>query len=216
MRPHLRPSSTTVGQELHCRSDSDPDVFFPIDTVSALVVEGPEGSGVEVANVGSEGMVGLPAFIESEIVDFKAITQVAGSGFRMPRKILERELAAKGTFAEHLDQYTEVLLLCVGQSCYCSSRHRQLERCARWLLSIHDRLPRTEFAVTQEFLAQMLGVRRATITGAVKEMKQRRLISTVRGGLRILDPEGLRSIACDCYRSVRGEFDALRKEWGRS
>ncbi|MDQ2871282.1 MAG: Crp/Fnr family transcriptional regulator [Acidobacteriota bacterium] len=216
LRPHLKVATTRLGEELHCRRDSDPDVFFPVDTVSALVLEGPDGSGVEVASVGHEGMVGLPAFVDSEIVDFKAFTQVAGTGFRMPRRILKRELAANGKFAEHLDEYTEVLLLCVGQSAFCGRKHRQLERCARWLLSIHDRVPRREFAVTQEFLAQMLGVRRATVTEAVQGMKKRGFISTVRGSLRILDPEGLRSIACDCYRSIRSEFDALKREWNNS
>ncbi len=213
LRPHLRPYTTVVNEELHCRRDSDPDVFFPVESVSSLIVEGIDGSGVEVATVGTDGMVGLPLFINSEIVDFNAVTQIPGRGFRMPRRTLVRELAAKGTFADHLEEYTEVLLLCIGQSCFCSRMHNQLERSARWLLSFDDRSPHSAFPVTQEFFSQMLGTRRATVSVAVKELKRRKLIVTERRSFRILDREGLESVACECYRSVRAEYDALKRKW---
>ncbi|MCA1579896.1 MAG: Crp/Fnr family transcriptional regulator [Acidobacteria bacterium] len=161
-------------------------------------------------------MIGLPAFIESETVDFKAFTQISGWGFRMPRRIFERELTAKGIFEERLQEYTEVLLLAVGQSCFCIRMHDQVERCALWLLSVHDRAPRAKLVVTHEFLAQLLGVRRATVSAAVKELKSRNAIEGGRGSVRILDPDSLRAMACDCYSSVRSEFAALKRKWEKS
>lgn len=215
LRPHFRPYTTSVAEELHCRSHSNPDVFFPVDSVSSLVVQGLDGSAVEVATVGNEGMVGLPVFVDSEEVAFDAITQVPGAGFRMPRRILIRELRRKSDFADRLGEYTEALLLVVGQASLCTGIHSQVQRCARWFLSIDDRSVGAEFPLTQEFLAQMLGVRRATVTQAARELQQRKLIAYRRGEVRILDREGLEAAACECYANVRAEFDALRRQWER-
>ena len=213
LRPHLRKYSTNVGEELHCRREDDPDVFFPVESVSSLVVEGSEGVAVEVASVGAEGMVGLPIFVESDAVVFNALTQVPGEGLRMPRKILTRELEAKETFAERLEEYTEVLLLAVGQSSFCATSHSIPRRCARWLLAISDRAPGREVAVTHEFLAQLLGARRATITQAMNDLVRRKLVRNRRGALEVLDRKGLEAVACGCYHVIRSEFATLLSKW---
>ena len=215
LAPHLATRRTDLAEELHCRSHSDPDVFFPVNSVSSLVVHGLDGSEVEVATVGSEGMVGLPVFIGSEAIIFEAITQVPGDGLRLSRKILTRELRRRSAFADRLAEYTEAMLLTVGQACFCSRMHGKVERCARWLLSVADRAPGEEFPLTQKFLSWMIGVRRATVTEAARELQRRKLIDYRRGEVRVLDRKGLEAAACECYGHVRAEFDALRRRWMR-
>ncbi len=213
LAPHLKPSRTALLEELHCRSTSDPDVFFPVNSVSSLLVHGLDGSEVEVATVGNEGMVGLPVFIGSEAVVFEAITQVPGEGLRLPRKILTRELRRRSAFNDRLTEYAEAMLLSVGQACLCSRMHGKVERCARWLLSVADRAPGSEFPLTQKFLSWMIGVRRATVTEAARELQRRKLIDYRRGEVRVLDRKGLEAASCECYAHVRAEFDILRRRW---
>ncbi len=213
--PHLRPYNTKLAEELHCRSDSDPDVFFPVSSVSSVLVHGLDGSEVEVATVGREGVVGLPVFIGSEAVVFEAITQVPGDGLRLPRKILVRELRRKCIFADRFAEYTEALLLSVGQACLCSRMHTPVQRCARWLLSIADRSSKEEFPLTQQFLSWMMGVRRATVTLVARELQRRKLIDYRRGRVRVVDRKGLEEAACDCYAHVRAEFEVLLRRWRR-
>jgi CRP-like cAMP-binding protein len=211
--PHLRPYRTSEGEELHCRSSSDPDVFFPVDAVSSLIVLGADGSCVEVAVVGREGMVGLPVFINSEAVAFDAMTQVTGDGLKMPRRILRREIRRADDFAHRLEEYTETILLAVGQASLCARMHSPVERCARWILAREDRASGGEFRLTQEFLGRMLGLRRATVTMAAASLKRRKLIDYSRGRVRVVSRKGLEQAACECYGHIREEFQALRQEW---
>ncbi|MEO8431307.1 MAG: Crp/Fnr family transcriptional regulator [Acidobacteriota bacterium] len=215
LEPHLRPYRTSSREELHCRAESDPDVFFPMDSVSSIVVRGLDGGTLEVATVGSEGMIGLPVFIDSEAVAFDAITQVPGEGFRMSCRVLKRELARKAAFADRIVEYTEAVLLSVGQSGLCARMHSQVQRCARWLLTIDDRAARADYPITHDFLGQMLGVRRATITQAIAELKKKRLVQAGKRALRIRDRQGLERVVCECYVQVRTEFDAIRRRWRR-
>lgn len=199
------------GNELHQRTASSPYVYFPINSVSSLAVTLADGSTIEVATVGNEGMVGLPLFIESESVSIQAFTQVPGEGLQMSRSVLRAELRREGALCHLLQEYTEALLLFVAQSCACNILHGQRQRCARWILLIHDRVGGDSFSLTQTFLAQMLGVRRATVTAAAGRLREEGLISYRRGVLKILDRKGLESVACECYGAVRREFDALSR-----
>jgi CRP-like cAMP-binding protein len=211
LKPHLRPHSMKCGDELHQRTNSSPYVYFPINSVSSLAVTLADGSTIEVATVGNEGMVGLPLFIESESISIQAFTQVPGEGLRMPRSVLRAELRREQALCSLLQKYTEALMLFVAQSCACNNLHGQRQRCASWLLLIHDRVGGDSFSLTQTFLAQMLGVRRATVTTAAGGLREEGLISYHRGHLQILDRKGLESVACECYGTVRREFEALSR-----
>src|SRR6202022_2919978 len=187
--PHLIPYSTKAGEELHQRTGTSPYVYFPINSVSSLVITLADGSMVEAATVGNEGMVGLPLFVESESVSIQAFTHVPGNGLKRPRSILRAEL--KRERAHRLHEYTEALLLFIAQSCACNQMHSQRQRCARWLLLLHDRVGNQRFSLTKEFLAQMLGVRRATVTVAAGDLRRRKLIAYRKGVIQILDRKGL-------------------------
>jgi CRP-like cAMP-binding protein len=208
--PHLLPYSTKAGEELHQRTGSSPYVYFPINSVSSLVATLADGSMVEVATVGNEGMVGLPLFVESESVSIQAFTHVAGNGLKMARSVLRAELKREGALCHRLYLYTEALLLFIAQSCACNKVHSQRQRSARWLLLIHDRVGDHTFSLTQEFLAQMLGVRRATGTIAAGDLRAKKLIAYRKGIIQILNRKGLEALACECYKSVAQEFERLK------
>ena len=207
--PYLVPYSMQTGEELHQRAGQSPYVFFPIDSVSSLVVSLADGTTVEVATVGHEGMVGLPLFIESDTVVMDSFTQVPGRALRMERRILRAELRREAALCHRLHEYTEALLLFIAQSASCNQAHGQRERCARWLLHIRDRVPTDTFPLTQEFLSQMLGVRRPTITAVAGELREKGLIDYRKGSVRIVDRKRLEGVACDCYHVIRREHRRL-------
>ncbi|HXM75487.1 MAG TPA: Crp/Fnr family transcriptional regulator, partial [Thermoanaerobaculia bacterium] len=159
---------------------------------------------------GNEGMVGLPLFVESESVSIQAFTHVPGNGLKMPRSVLRAELKRERALCHRLHEYTEALLLFIAQSCACNQMHSQRQRCARWLLLLHDRVGNQTFSLTQEFLAQMLGVRRATVTVAAGDLRRKKLIAYRKGVIQILDRKGLEDMACECYKTVGLEFERLR------
>jgi len=205
----LTPYEMKGGEELHQRAGSSPYVYFPIDSVSSLVVSLADGATVEVAIVGNEGMVGLPLFIESESVVIDSFTQVPGRAYRMERRILRAEIRRDAALCHRLHEYTESLLLFIAQSASCNQSHGQRQRCARWLLHIGDRVASEAFSLTQDFLSQMLGVRRPTVTAVAGELREKGLISYQKGSVRILDRRGLESVACGCYDVVRREQKRL-------
>jgi CRP-like cAMP-binding protein len=209
LEPHLVPYEMRTGEELHQRAGASPWVFFPIDSVSSLVVSLADGTTVEVATVGHEGMVGLPLFIESETVVMDSFTQVPGRALRMERRVLRAELRREKALCHRLHEYTEALLLFIAQSGSCNQAHGQRERCARWLLHIRDRVGSDEFPLTQEFLSQMLGVRRPTVTAVAGELRAKGLITYRLGRVRILDRPGLERVACACYDLLRREYRHL-------
>lgn len=209
IEPHLQPYSMEAGEELHQKAGSCPYVYFPIDSVSSLMVTLADGGTVEAATVGNEGMVGLPLFVQSESVSIQAFTQVPGQGLRMPREILRSELRRDEALCHRLHEYTEALLLFIAQTSACNRLHGQRERCARWLLLIQDRVGRDTFSLTHTFLAMMLGVRRATVTVVAGELRSRKLIAYKKAAIRITDRKGLEAMACECYALVRDEFENL-------
>jgi len=209
IEPHLTEYEMRTGEELHQRAGSSPYVFFPVDSVSSLVVTLADGATVEVATVGHEGMVGLPLFVESERVAMDSFTQVPGRALRMDRRVLRSELRREEALCHRLHEYTEALLLFIAQSASCSQSHGQRERCARWLLHIRDRVDADSFPLTQDFLSQMLGVRRPTVTAVAGELREKGLITYRKGSVRILDRRGLERVACECYDVLRREYRHL-------
>ena len=184
-------------------------VYFPEDAVFSIVAVMTDGSAVETATVGFEGMVGLPIFLGTVSTPAQAFCQVPGVALRLDAGALQREVARGGVLRTILNWYTQAHLTQVAQASACNRLHTMRQRCARWLLQLHDRVARDEFPVTQRFLSQMLGVRRATVTEAAQSLQQAGLITYVHGRVTVSDRRGLESVSCECYAIVRGEFERL-------
>lgn len=192
----------------------DPDqpikyVYFPEDSMASIVGIMADGSGVEAATVGREGMVGLPVFLGDGRTSAQAFCQAPGEALRLDVRRFRQELARGGRLPALLGRYTQALIAQIAQSAACNRLHPLRQRCARWLLQTHDRVERDTFAFTHQFLSQMLGVRRATVTELAGEFERERLIKNHYGRITILDREALERTACECYRIIRGEFERL-------
>lgn len=212
IQPYLSPYEMKIGEELHQRSGASPYVYFPVNSVSSLVVSLEEGATVEVATVGNEGMVGLPLFVESESVVIDSFTQIPGRAYRMDRRVLRSEIRRDAALCHRLHEYTESLLLFIAQSASCNQAHGQRQRSARWLLHVSDRVGSDAFPLTQEFLSQMLGVRRPTVTAVAGELRAKGLISYHKGSVRVLNRRALEGVACGCYDIVRREHERLFRD----
>lgn len=184
-------------------------VYFPLVGVISWVTKMDEGATVEVATVGNEGFVGLPVFLGAEQAPAKAFVQVPGRGSRMTSRAFREEVARSEPLRAVLNRYTQALFNLIAQSSACNRLHPIEERCARWLLMTHDRMEEDKFPLTQEFLAKMLGVRRATVNLAAGMLQQAGLITYTRGKITVLSRRGLEGAACDCYRIVADEFERL-------
>ena len=161
-----------------------------------------EGLPVEIATVGPEGMVGLPVFLSDEQVAHRAFVQVPGEGARIAADAFRRLIPRCPVLNHLLLRYTLALLHQIGQNAACNRIHLVEERCARWLLMSHDRVQEDSFPLTQEFLAQMLGVRRPTVSIAGGMLARAGVVTYTRGQITILDRAGLEAAACECYRII--------------
>jgi CRP-like cAMP-binding protein len=195
-----------------------PHVYFPLSGVISLVTVMAGGGAAEVATVGSEGMVGLPVFLGADFAPCEALCQVPGEAWRMPAAAFREAVQTAATVAPAgrgsplvalLQHYTHALIIEIGQTAACNRLHRITERCARWLLQAHDRVEGDQFLLTHGFLAQMLGVRRATVTTVMGGLQQSGLIRYTRGRVTIVERRRLEAAACECYRVVKAEFDRL-------
>ncbi len=184
-------------------------VYFPETGVAAIVTVLKNGMETEVATVGDEGMVGLPAFSGARTAPRRAFWQLPGSALRMKASDLRRETRRGGPLAKALHLYAHALFTQLAQLATCNRLHSIEQRCCCWLLMTHDRIEGNEFEVTHEFLSKMLGARRAGITVILGNLQRSGLIEYRRGRITIRDRKGLEKRACECYGVVRTEFDRL-------
>jgi CRP-like cAMP-binding protein len=185
------------------------EVWFPIDCVVSLVADMPDGRPVEIATVGAEGMVGLPLVLGTEVADTRVFVQVPGQALRMSASAFTSLLGEFPGLNRLLLRYTEGLFLQVARSAACNQVHPIAQRAARWLLMTHDRAGRDEFSLTQEFLAQMLGVRRAGVSEVASALSRAGLIRYQRGEVTITDRAGLEEASCGCYRIIQDGYEGL-------
>src|SRR4051794_2862728 len=210
----LHPHLTTVAVEINDPSFWEPNqpiesVYFPIDLVASVLAVTEDGTAVEVGTIGNEGLVGLPVFLGAPSSPSRSVTQIAGRAERMPAATFRTEAAHAGALRDLLQRYTLAFMTQVSQSTACNRAHRAGQRLARWILVLRDRIQKTEFPMTQEFLAQMLGVRRATVSEIAGELQAEGLISYRSGIITLTDEAALEGRACECYRIVRREFERL-------
>lgn len=184
-------------------------VWFPVDSVCSVVATMEDGQAVEVGTIGNEGMVGLAVFLGRDAVPLSTFCQVPGRAVRMRSEALRTEVTPGDKLHGLLQRFTEATFVFAAQSSACNRLHSVGQRCARWLLHTHDRVGADGFVLTQEFLAEMLGVRRASVSGVAGDLRRAGLITYARGAVRVLDREGLEEKSCECYRIIREEFDRL-------
>jgi len=183
-------------------------VYFPETAVFSLVSALDDGV-VEVGTVGSEGMAGLPVFLGPDVSSLRAFVQIPGSAWRMDAERFARLAQAPGALNRMMLRYTQAFLTQVAQTGACNGAHLLEKRCARWLLMTHDRVEGDAFPLTHEFLAFMLGVRRAGVTVAMRALQDAGTIDYSRGHVEVLDRGALERASCECYHVVRAHFDRL-------
>jgi CRP-like cAMP-binding protein len=209
LHPHLEPVQVVLKQRLYEQNQPITDVYFVQTAVISLVIIMPDKTIVEVAMIGREGMLGLSVCLGARTSSLEAICQVRGNALRIGADAFGQALHHNEALHSLLQHYTQALFCQVAQSIACNRVHSAGARCARWLLMTHDRVPGDEFPLTQESLAQMIGVRRATVTVVAGMLQKAGLITYTRGRMTIHNRQGLEAAACECYRIVSEEFHRL-------
>ena len=210
LRPHLDCVPLSLKAVLHEPGQRVKYLYFPISgMLSLLRVHEGRGGRIEVGVVGREGMVGLPVFLGTTVTSTQSMVQVPGEALRLRASTFRRLVSRESKLHEMLLRYTHVFLTQVIQWVACNSLHSVEKRLCRWLLAVHDRATGDHFPLTHEFLAAMLGVRRASVTDAARRLRQAGLIHYGGGQLTVLDRRGLERAVCGCYHTVRSELVRL-------
>ena len=210
LRPHLKTIPIKVRQILHPLNETVRDVYFLNGGVASLTTVMQNGSMVEIATVGDEGLVGINAFFGGAMLSGETMMQVPDTDAEvMSVAAFKRELERGGPFHECVRRYSQGLLMLIMQSTGCVALHSVQERCCRWLLMTHDRVRQDELNLSHEFLAMMLGSTRPAVTVVVGTLQKAGLITYAHGRITIVDRTGLEEASCECYATVRGHFDRL-------
>jgi len=205
----LEEISMAVGDVVYESGSLQDYVYFPTTAIVSLAYVMADGATAEIAVVGNEGVVGIALFMGGETTPSRAIVQSAGWAFRLSGRSLKREFTRAGPMQHLLLRYTQALLTQMAQTAVCNRHHSIDQQLCRWLLLRLDRLPSNELAVTQELIANTLGVRREGVTEAAGELQRAGLMRYSRGRITVLDRAGLEARACECYQVVRTESDRL-------
>src|SRR2546430_5289300 len=184
-------------------------VYFPTDSIVSLLYVMKDGASAEIAVVGHEGLVGVALFMGGESTSSRAVVQSAGDAYRLPSKILKREFERNGPLQHLLLRYTQALITQMAQTAVCNRHHSVEQQLARWLLLSLDRLRSSALHMTQELIANMLGVRREGVTEAAGKLQSSGVIQYNRGHIVVLDRPGLEQRVCECYAAGKRETDRL-------
>ena len=208
-RPDLEYVAMPLGQVV-CESGCDlKHVFFPTTSIVSLLGVTEDGAAAEIAVVGHEGVVGISLFMGGGTTPSRAVVQSAGQGFRFHGERLMAEFNRGGAVMHLMLRYTQALITQMAQTAVCNRHHRLDQQLCRWLLLSLDRLPGLNLVMTQELIANMLGVRREGVTEAALKLQRQGLIRYARGHIEVLDRPGLEALSCECYSVVKREYDRL-------
>lgn len=215
LRPDLKTLVLRPGHVLHYSGERMTHVYFPNGGVFSIVTVLPEGTAVEAATVGVEGMLGIQAFFGGDPVSpGESVLQVPDTNVTsLSVDAFRRELDTRGALYERVGLYAEVLVASIIQAAACNLRHHVEERCAKWLLLTDDRMgQRKEFRLSHEFLAMMIGAARPTVTAVERKLQEAGLITYTHGRVSILDRKGLEARGCSCYPILQSQFSRLLGE----
>ncbi len=207
--PHLEAMSLPLGRVLYESGDALHHVYFPTDSIVSLLYVMESGASAEISVVGNEGLVGVSVFMGGESTPSRAVVQSAGSGFRLPGQRLRDEFNRHGELLILLLRYTQALITQMSQTAVCNRHHSVDQQLCRWLLLSLDRLPSNKLTMTQELIANMLGVRREGVTEAAGKLQKLGVIEYSRGQITVLNRSQLEKLSCECYAVVRKETDRL-------
>ena len=208
-QPHLEPVTLTLGQVLYESGDTLGYVYFPTTAIVSLLYVMEDGASAEIAVVGLEGLVGVSLFMGGLSTPSRAVVQSAGQGFRLLALVMKDEFDRAGPVLHLLLRYTQALITQMAQTAVCNRHHSLDQQLCRWLLLSLDRLRGNELVMTQELIANMLGVRREGVTEGALKLQKAGLIRYSRGRITVLDRPGLEEATCECYAVVKTEYDRL-------
>jgi CRP-like cAMP-binding protein len=210
LAPSLKRVSLEQGKILHHPGQSIEDLYFPIDCLLSITITMRDGSTAEAGMVGNREVIGVNAFMGGrETTQTEYIVQIAGSAIKADARPLLEEFDRNKDLRDVLLRYTQALIAQISQTTGCNSLHVLDQRLARWLLEAQDRVDSDDLKLTQEFISNMLGVRRAGVTQAAQKLQERDLIRYHRGHVQILDQRGLEVASCECFRTLTEEYDRL-------
>ena len=209
LRPHLESVPMPLGHVVYESGRLLDHVYFPTTSIVSLLYVMEDGSSAEIAVVGLEGLVGISLFMGGETTPSRAVVQSAGSAFRLPAHYLRAEFGRSGPLQHLLLRYTQSLITQMAQTAVCNRHHSVDQQLCRWLLLSLDRLPSNELVMTQELIANMLGVRREGVTAAAGKLQDANVIEYRRGHIKVLDRKKLEKMSCECYEVVRRESERL-------
>jgi CRP-like cAMP-binding protein len=207
--PQLEPVDLALGKVLYESGGTMSHVYFPTTAIVSLLYVMEDGASAEIAVVGNEGIVGVSLFMGGGSTPSRAVVQSAGQGFRLRAEMLKDEFGKAGPVMHLLLRYTQALITQMAQTAVCNRHHSLDQQLCRWLLLSLDRLHGDELVMTQELIANMLGVRRVGVTEAAHKLQRAGLIRYVRGHITVLDRVGLEKRTCECYSVVKNEYDRL-------
>ncbi|MBD3584906.1 Crp/Fnr family transcriptional regulator [Salinimonas sp. HHU 13199] len=207
--PHLSLTSLPLGKVLYESGEKLEYVYFPIDAIVSLLFVMSDGASAEISLVGNEGLVGISVFMGGGSTPSRAIVQSAGSAYRLPAAILRQEFNSESQIRLLLLRYTQALITQMSQTAVCNRHHKIDQQLCRWLLLSLDRLPDNKLTMTQELIANMLGVRREGVTEAAGKLQRAGIITYHRGHITVIDRPKLEALCCECYQVVKDETDRL-------
>jgi CRP-like cAMP-binding protein len=210
IEPDLKAVSLAHGEVLHRPGEEIRDLYFPTTCMISITVTMGEGRTVEVGAIGRREVVGINAFMGGrETTQTEYIVQIAGDALRIDAAPLKEEFNRNTEMRDVMLKYTQAMIAQISQNVGCNRIHGIDERCARWLLEVRARVESDELPLTHEFIAEMLGVRRAGVTESALRLKEQGLIEYTRGHIQIIDVQGLEAASCECYVVLRDEYDRL-------
>jgi CRP-like cAMP-binding protein len=216
LRPNLSAETLALGEIVYEAGGRPEFIYFPTGAVISLLYTMADGATAEVGLTGNDGMVGVALVLGGDTTPNRAVVQIAGSALKMRARALQEEFARGGPLQQLLLRYIQALMTQISQTAVCNRLHPVEKRLCRWLLLSHDLVASDELAMTQEFISNMLGGRRESVTVAAARLQDAGLIQYSRGRITILDRAGLEASVCECYRIVRDEFERLLgvRDWG--
>ncbi len=209
LAPYLSPLSLEVGKTLIEPDEGITHAYFLESGLASVVAVMANGNTVETGITGNDGVIGIPVLLGTESMPTRTFMQIGGEGYRIPAQRLFEAYERPGMLRKQINRYFQAHLAQTAQTAACNRLHEIKERLSRWLLMCHDRMESETFTITHEFLGHMLGTPRTTVTLAARLLQQAGLMDYSRGKVQIRDREGLEQASCECYQTIRNEFERL-------